>query len=166
MSKGISTLAIIALAQLVALFLIHNRIGAVERDLATVMSSQNVRAHRYQPANAGTPAQPDQILAVPAEDRMRQIIREELHAELRHVSMAGQQPDPSVVTVPADAAEMASRRELVSEQINYFLSIGRISDAEMQDLQLNIAKLDAAGRTAALGELSRAVNSGRLEGRL
>ncbi len=167
MSKGFLTLAIIALAQLVALFLVYVKIVAVERDLAAATSGPRVESYPYRPAQAaGAPAQPNRALPFPAEDRIREIIRDELRAELRHASRAGQQAGSAAVENPVDTAEMASRRELVSEQINYFTSVGRISDAEMQKLQLDIAKLDAAGRAEALAELSRALNSGRLEGRL
>jgi len=166
MSKGIVALAIIALVQLIAILLIYNKIGTVERDIAAVMSAQQIEAHRNEPAKADTRTQLNHTHAHPTEDRMRQIIQEELRAELRHLSQTVQQADLAVVTSPVGEAEMESRRELVFQQLNYFMGVGRVSDIEMQKLQADIAKLDATGRNEALRELSRAINSGRLEGRL
>jgi hypothetical protein len=65
-----------------------------------------------------------------------------------------------------DPVEMEARHEQVSQQLEYYVSIGSISNAEMQRLQMDIAKLDAKGRTEMLRELTRALNSGRLEGQL
>jgi hypothetical protein len=61
---------------------------------------------------------------------------------------------------------MEYQRAQVAQQQETYVSVGSISDADMQTLQMDIAKLDAAGRTEMLRKLSRAFNSGNLEGRL
>lgn len=166
MSKGIVALAIIASAQLIAILLIYNKMGAVERDIAAVMSAQQVEAYGNEPAKADTRTQSNYSHARPTEDRMRQIVREELAAQLGQQTGSVAAGDPLIATDPRDPADIERQREQVFQQLAYFTSVGRISDVEMQKLQMEIAKLDAAGRSEALRELSRAINSGRLEGRL
>jgi len=102
----------------------------------------------------------------PNEDRLRQIIREELGAELDRRSEPDKQMDPVIASSSTDETEIEYQRELVAQQLEYYASVGSISDADMQKLQMDIAKLDDAGRTEMLRELMRALNSGRLEGRL
>ena len=102
----------------------------------------------------------------PNEGRLRQIIREELGAELDRRAEPDKPTDPVKVAGSTDTAETVYQRELVAQQLENFLNVGSISDADMQKLQMDIAKLDDAGRTEMLRELSRAFNSGRLEGRL
>ena len=61
---------------------------------------------------------------------------------------------------------MQSRRDAVSHQIEYYSSVGHISELEMQNLQTDIAHLDAAGRRDMFRRLVQELNSGRLQGRL
>lgn len=58
------------------------------------------------------------------------------------------------------------RLEGVRQQLNYHISVGTISESEMATLQQQIANLDEAGRIEMLRALTRALNSGSLEGRL
>ena len=102
----------------------------------------------------------------PDEHRLRIIVREELAAQLGALSEASAQKDSATVLDPEDEAKFQIQRELVAQQLNYHTSVGRISAKDMQMLQMEIAKLDEAGRREMLGELTRAMNSGELEGRL
>ena len=61
---------------------------------------------------------------------------------------------------------MDERRSVVSQQLDYYVSLGRISEAEMAQLQSDIARLDPDARTDMLRRLTQALNSGMLEGRL
>ena len=102
----------------------------------------------------------------PDENRLRKIVREELAAQLGALSEASAQKDSAAVLEPEDEAKYQYQRELVAQQLVYFSSVGSISDMDMQKLQMEIAKLDEAGRREMLGKLTRAMNSGELEGRL
>lgn len=166
MTKRTSILATIVAAQLVALVLIFNKIATVERDLADAINAQQVGVLRSEPAIATTPTPSGRTPDLPSDARIRQIIQEALRAELSHLSLTDRQVDSTVVPSAASVAEMTERREQLFEQLDYFTSVGRISDVEMQKLQLDISKLDSAGRTEALRRLARAMNSGRLDGRL
>jgi hypothetical protein len=95
------------------------------------------------------------------ELQLRQIIREELAA-------AGTPgvSTPRAGTPPVSPEEMAQRREDVEQKLAQYRSAGRISDAEMSDLQGRIAKLDPASRREMLGRLTRAINAREIEGQL
>jgi len=165
-SKGIVTLAIIAVTQLIVILLMYTKIGAVEADLAAVMTAQQIEEYRNKPAKVDTRTQLNRADDQLTEDRMRQIIREELAAQLAQQTGPAAPGDPVSAAGPRDPVEIERQREQVFQQLEYYTSVGRISDMEMQKLQIEIAKLDAAGRNEALRELVRAINSGRLEGRL
>ena len=102
----------------------------------------------------------------PNEDRLRQIIREELGAQQESRSESDAPTESAIASDSRDPAEMEYQRARVAQQLETYVSVGSISDADMQKLQMDIAKLDAAGRTEMLRKLSRAFNSGNLEGRL
>ena len=98
--------------------------------------------------------------------QLRQIIREELLAHLDSQPAPVDQAVSATAASSTDTAEYQRRREQVVQQLDYYSSVGSISDADMQILQVDIAKLDRAGRREMLGKLTRAMNAGELEGRL
>lgn len=97
-----------------------------------------------------------------SEMRLRRIIREELAAlDLGNASSAAREP------LPSRSPEVAHyQRELVSSQIDYYSSVGQITEKQMQELQREIAVLDEAGRREMLSKLTRAMNAGRIKGHL
>jgi Skp family chaperone for outer membrane proteins len=120
------------------------------------------------PAAAAHTARPAAVTSSPFastaadEDRLRMIIREEL---------AAQRTVQADVTAPQAAAardETSERllQERVSQQIEAYRAAGSISDAQMQELQAQIAQLDAASRKRMMSKLIRAMNAGDLKGRL
>jgi hypothetical protein len=96
---------------------------------------------------------------------LRQIIQEELAAygSTSDNALAGE-PEANHFD-PESAIANDHEFERVSDQIDYFSSIGKISDTEMGELQFDIAKLDEVGRRAALRKLTRALNSKSIDGR-
>ena len=100
------------------------------------------------------------------EEQLRAIIRDELRAHVENRPQNGDQVDTAAPPTLAELAEYDRRRDEVAQQLVYFTSIGRISDGEMQQLQADIAKLDPAGRKEMLRQLTQALNSGQIEGRL
>jgi len=100
------------------------------------------------------------------ENQLRQIIREELRAQLDGRSGSDKQMGAVIASDSTDTAENQYQRELVAQQLLYHTSVGSISNVDMQKLQGEIAKLDAASQKEMLGKLTRALNSGELEGRL
>ena len=123
------------------------------------------------PAPAQGPAIPStatatQVLPAPAmtggpdEERLRQIIREEL-AALGPAAASGAR-----AAAPRDPARDRAQRERVAEQIDHYRSVGRISENEMAALQHDIAQLDPASRTEMLGALTRAMNAREIQGQM
>lgn len=150
--------------QFAAILLLYGKLASIEQALshpapAGPVSSftSNVSQSRQAPVGFGDPQD---------EDRLRRIIREELAAQLGQQLRPTAADGPVTIAGPRDPAEIEQQRKQVFQQLEYFTSFGRISEMEMQKLQSDIAKLDAAGRSEAMKELTRALNSGRLEGRL
>ena len=67
---------------------------------------------------------------------------------------------------PQMALEYEQRREAVSQRLDYFSQVGRINEAEMVQLQTEIARLRPEDRDEMLKRLFRHLNSGAIDGRL
>ena len=107
------------------------------------------------------------VAAYPGDERLRQVIREEL-TDVLAASMA-QEAKPAPLAARNEAVDRAAierRRQEVEARLQYHASVGTISPSDMQALQADIAQLDEPARTEMLGELIKALNTGRLEGRL
>ncbi len=102
----------------------------------------------------------------PDENQLRKIVREELAAQLGSLSVSSAPKDTAIVAELRDEVKDQNQRELVAQQLEYHTSVGSISEMDMQKLQGEIAKLDKASQKEMLGKLTRALNSGQLDGRL
>jgi len=100
------------------------------------------------------------------EIQLRKIIREELAAQLESSSDSNKQTEMVAASVSANRVYEPHQRERVAQQVDYYASVGSISDTEMHELQWEIAKLDETGRKEMLGKLVRALNLGEIEGNL
>ncbi len=65
-----------------------------------------------------------------------------------------------------DPQARAMERDYVAQQIEYYRSVGQISDAEMVSLQSEIAELDSSGRKQMMSSLIKALNAGEIKGKL
>ncbi len=157
----VRVLLAISILQIAAILLLYGKLSDIQHSLdrpaVAPITDNRSSPFRQQPMQTGGGID---------EDRLRAIIREELSAELGQLSRGESTVTTSPAPVARDAEEAKRQRAQVFDQIDYFSSVGRISDVEMQKLQMDIARLDPAARTEALRELTRAINSGRLEGRL
>lgn len=127
-------------------------------------------------APQGTPSiqssaqlQPDRTITVtgfPDEDRIREIIREELALQLSGLSATADDSKAPAVESVYTGAEYEYRRESVAQSIDYYVSAGRITETEMADLQQQIASLGPEDRQVMFRQLVRALNNGELDGRL
>ena len=64
------------------------------------------------------------------------------------------------------AAGETRQADQVAQDIDYYVGVGRISDAEMGRLKLDIARLPDQERRRMLARLAGALSSGQLDGRL
>ena len=115
------------------------------------------------PASAAQSAAP---AAAADEARLRQIIREELSAQLAATPAAGAARVALAPGAPRDAQKDRLQRERVEQQIERYRSAGAITDAQMTALQDDIAQLDPDSRREMLSKLSRAMNAQEIQGRM
>lgn len=160
------TLIAIGTIQLVAIFWLYAKIADFDDRLAHAAATTQAPTLAHITKPAAMSDMPAGTATVIDEDRLRRIIREELVVQLGNQPSSPPTAAHSAAVTSADPVEMEARRKQLSQQLEYYVSVGSISDAEMQRLQIDIARLDAAGRTEMLRELTRALNSGRLEGQL
>ena len=159
-------LVTVVLLQTAVLLLLFWKIVGLEDELPSAIRVEQKSLVTSNLRNAQPPANSDGIHLYPNEERLRQIIREELHSEFDREFESGMQIESNPEPDSIDRVELAYQKERVAQQLEHHASIGSISDADMQKLQMDIGKLDDAGRSEMLRELSRAFNSGSLEGRL
>jgi hypothetical protein len=110
-----------------------------------------------------------------SEQALRRIVREELADRVDRILLEREAavdtemptqarpntPDALDEPAPADPYEV----EHVSQQIDYFVSVGSITSSEMSRLQSDIARLAGAERERLLRKVVAALNSGQLKGR-
>jgi len=158
--------AIIAAVQIVLLGLIATRLTSLEQAVANAALDGPQVAQRV-PATAGHETQD---AAVPGshdwESSLRRVIREEITSfeQLREIGTGSvaRGLGSSSSSPPHDPARVAA----VNHQLDYFISIGQISPAEMSALQREIAKLDEDARRQIFSKLTGAMNRGALKGQL
>src|SRR5262245_39293325 len=122
-------------------------------------------------ASGARPASPPAAEVLPhaapgvGEERLRTIVREEL-ARVRDLPAASGDTEPQVPAVHRNPSADLRRREAVAQQIENYRAVGAITDAQMEELQSDIAQLDEASRKQMMSRLIRALNSGDIKGRL
>ena len=118
-----------------------------------------------------TEAVVDKTPAFGGEEQLRKIIREEVADALQSLPQSRPSPESVTATDAPDekrqnVIDYQYQRELVQGQLDSYASQGSISESDMEDLQMGIARLDESGREMMLRELTRMLNSGVLKGHL
>lgn len=169
--KILTVLGVLQIAAIAALFFKFN---ALESSMDSLSMATVPVANREPQTPAPSRAVPpsDSGLTPANIEQLRRVVREELASTLQSVVFP-EQSAQHTSTAPGQQAsnqrtdsEYDYGREIVQNEIDYFVSRGRISEAEMTGLQMQIGKLDQAGRKEMLRELVKVLNSGDLEGRL
>ena len=161
-------LIILTVLELLLLGLIVNKLILVEDRLdqfaVQTTAHTDVLASRQQEKSPVSSSDYPQF----DEDRLRRIIRSELHNAANLQLDAPNETTPQGLANPTevDPIENIVRVELVKQRISDYVNLGAISDSEMFTLQQEISQLDPSSRRAMLRELTRALNSGNLDGRL
>ncbi len=135
----------------------------IERDIA---SETTVPAFQGSTAEAAAPIQLSASTIYPPDDRIRQIIREELALALQDVPAGTGNADTTLAQPLQSGTDYGIQRDAVSQSIDYYVSVGRITEQEMSRLQLDIARLNPDDRRAMMGAIVKAMNTGQLNGRL
>jgi hypothetical protein len=159
-------LTVLILVQTVILLFLLGKILLFEEETTVVGHAEQKALVSDEPTNTQSQNYSSVSSLYPNEDRLRQIIREELDAQLGGEAGLNQQVDSHIVSGSTDKVEIERQRERVSQQLEFYSSVGSISDLEMQQLQTDIAKLDELSQKEMLSQLTRELNSGRLKGRL
>ena len=159
-------LIVLILVQTGVLLLMFGKMVAIEEEIAPAMLDEKNTLLSDKFTNTQSQSYSNDTYLYPNEDRLRQIIREELAAQSDRRFGPAEQVDAVFASSSTDNAENQYQREQVVQQLNYYASVGSISDGDMQKLQGEIAKLDEASRTEMLRMITRALNSGQLDGRL
>lgn len=170
--RGVIVLLVI---QTVLIGFVLAKLSSTEEPIASVDRSAFTQTLTSTPASARPSTGRPDPSAYLSEDRLRQIVREELSAQLERLRRDASSPkgavdsddNASLVSVSRTAASPSApgAREAVSLRIDYYLSAGTISDTEMASLQTEIAGLGDEDRKLMLSRLVSAMNSGQLKGR-
>jgi hypothetical protein len=165
LQQELKTLTALVVVQLVVLFALFMRMGALENEGTAARSAPQ----SVPPTASFDSTLTDRAITVtgfPDENRIREIIREELAVQLDGLSVAAADAEKSAADGAYTGAEYEYRRESVAQSVDYYVSAGRITEFEMADLQQQIAGLKPEDRQAMFRQLVRAMNTGALDGRL
>lgn len=169
----ILTIIVLIQSAMVAWLLV--RLDAVDGKLSRLSAATAPPAHSAapdQPAKTSNRASADGQPGAPSlsPERLRAIIRQELGDMLSELSSTQSAVPASPEANPSTSGRLAAagdtqRMETVAHDIDYYISVGYISDGEMSRLQSDIARLPDPERRRMLAKLVGALNSGQLEGR-
>lgn len=161
---NMKTIAVIGILQLVLTFFLLSRVIELDQrkngdanPTSQTAPQQTAITHLMQVPRTDAPEVLD-------EQKLRNIVREELQAQLSELAISEKPVPDNTVSETVSDAEYQYRFEAVAQNLEYFLEKGRISDAEMSSIQADIARLDPEGRRQMMGQLVRAINSGEIEG--
>lgn len=160
------TLTVLILAQIGILFVLFGKIVAVEKRMPVVENMNNETplgdVVNIVPADGYS----SESYSFPNENQLRNIIREELQAHMIVKTGSDHQDDAAMASDSEYTAENQYQLDLVSRKLDYFESVGTTTEMEMQDIQVEIAKLHPADRNRMLNRLIRSMNAGDIDGRL
>lgn len=167
MSRGAVLLSLICCIQFALLLMIYSKADAVSKNFQ--IANFPTSTESFPPSVARSNGQVRSVSGneLLTEHRLRQIIQEELRSHLADKDLGSSQQEAQLPKGrDVDGDMVAAQRDFVLGQLDYYSSVGSISSAEMAQLQMEIAKLDASGRTEMMSRLNRALNSGALKGNL
>ena len=159
-------LGLLALAQLLLLALMYLKLSALE-ERVEVAAQGPVAAEpadrNFVQDNAGAPLGATQAID---SAEIRRIVREELRAARQEWAAAeGREPD-SAGQPTYDEAEMQDRQDRILSDLDYLRGQDEVSQAELDLLMAEIARLDPERRSEMFKELNRAMNRGEIRGNL
>jgi hypothetical protein len=94
-------------------------------------------------------------------ESIRQIVRSELFEFAAQLS--GPATGPEADASDIDPLERDARLSEVRDRMAFYLSVGQISEREIDQIQRNISTLDLASQRAVLSELFREINAGNVK---
>lgn len=163
MSKGVLALALLSAAQFALLVLIYTNNSMVSREASTDLIALPANSVQVLGSSPDEENETRASIAGISEHKLRQIIQDELQNYLGDRSQLVERdletsPDHSMIQ-----SEVERHRSHVFRQVDYYTSVGSISDQQMAQLQMDIAKLDKSGRKEILSRIVRAINAGELD---
>ena len=155
--------------QTLVLILVASRILILEGELAALNTDRQGLPTANTAISGMQPRPAPQAVAVsssvfPDETRLREIISEELAAQLGGIGVAGI-PAESRPPPRDSGPNYDELRDSVNQSVDYYVSVGIISEQEMGRLQHDIARLNPEDRKVVMSKIVRAMNSGQLDGR-
>jgi len=132
-----------------------------------IKSDDNSAEHAAQVTDNGdVPIGAYSMLPAMDEERLRQIIREEVRYLSQDIREARQAEGNAPAIATEDPQVLAQQMDYVAQQIEYYKSLGSISSEEMDELQFEVARLGSAGRKQMMSRLVSAMNAGEIRGKL
>jgi hypothetical protein len=162
-------LVVLCIAQLILIALLFLRVLGVESALNASRPMATSASPVTSTATAATRPGTTSVALVADEQRLREIIREELAAQARNPggpATAASIPEGAVPADPVMDRDYDYRLDSVQQSLDFYAQVGEISQAEMLQLQTEIAKLRPEDRTAMFSRLVRELNNGAIDGRL
>ena len=157
-------ISLLAAAQLVLILVLLSRLNSVEQAVATQSPEAQPRANHVSASRSVS--DPAANTCNPGEDRLREIIREEVGALLVSTPAPQSLAGETVGSDERTEVDYQQQPQAVEQSLYFYTQVGRISQGEMRQLQSDIAKLRPEDRRDMFRRLAKALNDGTLDGRL
>ncbi len=173
MRPSVVILAMLALQTFLIIFLTF-RVDSVRSEVDELAATAAINGAQLEQAKtlgaAAVPSPQTRAFNTPAgadADAIRIIVREELAAATEQLSLAAAATSnttrqPERVQNPREVQQLRSNFQ---NELQTYLAQGSMTAGELASLEGRIAQLPPGERKRALGELSKAINEGRLEAR-
>jgi hypothetical protein len=162
----VKLIGLLALAQILLIALLYLKLSAIEQRIegaAQPSVTAEPDARHSEQDNVDAPPGGSQVID---SAEIRRIVREELRAARQEwAAAAGREPDPAGQRI-YDEAEMQDRQDRIRSDLDYLKAQDEVSQAELDLLLAEIARLDPERRSEMFKELNRAMNRGEIRGNL
>lgn len=155
-----------ATLQTLALIFLSFRVFALESETRSAADAA-ARAANFAQMRAGAPAAQSGIVAALDDNMLRRIIREELEAHAPAAANAAPTaPAPAPYGAYKTAAETEQAASQIRNEIDAYISRGKMTEADMATVQMKIALLPQAEQRRAMARIVNAINAGKLDAQL
>lgn len=162
------TLILIGALQVVMFAVLFGKLSAIDKRIEAAPQQEPVLANTdFALTSTDTIETSVPQVSISQDDRlfqlrMRRIVREELEAHFVNTQNSGPRESEESAGQRMDPLLSGHELDLIIQEISNYQSLGQISLKDIEDLQMEIVRLNDADRKVAFSSLAKAVNSGSL----
>ena len=162
----IKTLGVLSVVQIIVILFLVGKVTDIDNRIRSIVPADQNNSVSEMAEKSAFPTYSDEANHYLTAEQLRHILGEELQVYFDTRTPVDKEGYLKDAPDSIDNVENQYQLELVAQKIEYYSSVGTISDPEMRELQKEIAKLNREGQQKMLIQLIKTMNAGQIEGRL